>query len=147
MRNLDTKVVNKQLVRDAFQAVDEKQFDQLRELLGEDMICNMVGAPQPMGRDATIEFIANAYAVFPDFRHELKNVIAEGDKVMVQLTNHATHQYEFEGLEPTGNRVHYPSVHMLTIKDDAISEWWLLEDNLGFLTQLGMQLTPAESTS
>jgi predicted ester cyclase len=144
MRNLDTEALNKQLVRDAFQAIDEQQFDRLREFLQEDMTCNMVGVPEPMGRDATVEFIANAYAIFPDFRHELHEVLAEGNKVMVRLTNHTTHQNEFEGLAPTGNRIRYASAHMVTIERGAIAEWWLLEDNFGFLTQLGMQMTPAE---
>lgn len=94
-----------------------------------------------------VDFIANAYVAFPDFRHELHEVLAEGNKVMVRLTNHTTHRNEFEGLEPSGNRIDYPSVHMLTIEENAISEWWLLEDNLGFLTQLGMQLVPSESNS
>lgn len=147
MRNLDTETLNKQLVRNVFHAVDEQQFDRLREFLREDMVCTLIGMPKPMGGEAMVDFIANAYVAFPDFRHELHEVLAEGNKVMVRLTNHTTHRNEFEGLEPSGNRIDYPSVHMLTIEENAISEWWLLEDNLGFLTQLGMQLVPSESNS
>jgi steroid delta-isomerase-like uncharacterized protein len=139
----DARAGNKQLVRKAFAAIDAHDFDQLRELWAEDMICHMAGVPDPMDRDTTIEFIKSFYVIFPDFTHELHDVLAEGNRVVVRLTNHATHENEYEGLAPTGKRIEYASVHMVTIEAGVIEEWWLLEDNLGFMTQLGMELAPA----
>jgi predicted ester cyclase len=139
----DAEAGNKKLVRRVFAAIDAHVFDQLRELWAEDMICHMVGVPDPMDKNTTIEFIKSFYAVFPDFTHELHDVLAEGNRVVVRLTNHATHEIEFEGLAPTGKRIQYASVHMVTIEAGVIEEWWLLEDNLGFMTQLGMELVPA----
>ncbi len=135
---------NKKIVRQCFKAIDAHAFDRMRELWHRDMVCHMIGTPEPMGRDATIEFIEGAYAIFPDFTHELHEVVAEGDNVMVRLTNHTTHQNEFEGLAPTGNQVEYTSFHLVKFADGKIKEWWLLEDNLAFLTQLGMKLVPGE---
>ena len=85
MSNLNTITANKQVVRDVFAAIDAHEFDRLREFWPEDMICEMVGTPEIMSRDDSIEFIKNAYSVFPDFTDDSKDVIAEGDKVMVRV--------------------------------------------------------------
>jgi steroid delta-isomerase-like uncharacterized protein len=140
----DAEAGNKKLVLRVFAAIDAHDFDQLRELWAEDMICHMVGVPDPMDRNTTIEFIKSFYSVFPDFTHELHDVLAEGNRVLVRLTNHTTHENEFEGLAPTGKKIQYASVHMVTLEAGAIKEWWLLEDNLGFMSQLGMELVPTD---
>lgn len=137
------QAANKQLVQNVFAAIDAHNLDQLGEFLAEDMTCQMVGVPDSMDKAATIGFIEGAYAIFPDFTHELHEILAEGDRVMVRLTNHTTHRNEFNGLAPTGNRIQYASAHMLTIEAGLIKEWWLLDDNLDFMTQLGMELVPA----
>jgi len=143
MHARDAEAGNKQLVRRVFAAIDAHDFDQLNELWAEDMVCHMAGVPDPMDRNTTIGFIKSFYAVFPDFTHELHDVLAQGNRVVVRLTNHATHEYVFDGLAPTGKRIQYAAVHMVTLEAGVIEEWWLLEDNLGFMTQLGMELAPA----
>ncbi len=140
----DIQSANKQLVREAFAVVDAHQFDRLRELMSESVVCHMVGVAESMDRESAIEFIRRAYESFPDFAHELHDIIAEDDKVMVRLTNRTTHSKDFEGLAPTGKRIEFASAHLLTIEDGAIKEWWLLDDNYGFLSQLGMVMVTGE---
>jgi len=141
--NIDTEALNKQLVREVFSVIDEQDYIKLKTLWPEDMECVVVGLLEPIGRDETIEFISNAYAAFPDYTHEIQEVVADGNQVMVRVTNHVTHQSEFEGLAPTGKKITYQAIHLVTFENGVISEWWLLEDNLGFMSQLGMQLVPA----
>jgi len=140
----DTHGENKQLVRDVFAAVDGHEFDRLHEFMAADFVCHMVGYPESMDREGTIEFIRAAYEIFPDFTHELQDVVADGNQVMVRLMNHTTHSKDFEGLPPTGKPIDYASAHLLRIENGAIAEWWLLEDNFGFLSQLGMTMKPAD---
>jgi predicted ester cyclase len=42
---------------------------------------------------------------FPDFRFELEDVIAEGDKAVARVSVRGTHRGEMMGLAPTGKRV------------------------------------------
>jgi steroid delta-isomerase-like uncharacterized protein len=145
--NLEIQAANKRLVRDAFAAVDAHEFDRVREMMAEDCVCHMVNYPESMDREGTIEFIRAAYEIFPDFTHELQDVLADGDQVMVRLMNHTTHSKEFEGLPPTGKMINYASAHLLTIENGLIKEWWLLEDNYGFLSQLGMIMVSADKNA
>jgi predicted ester cyclase len=39
---------------------------------------------------------------FPDLQHEIKAMVAEGDKAAVRLNVTGTHKGEFQGILPTG---------------------------------------------
>jgi predicted ester cyclase len=84
------------------------------------------------------------YSAFPDYVHVVETMVAEGDRVAVRLTYNATHQGEFEGIPATGNRISYAGAQIVTIADGMMKEMWVLEDMLGLMSQLGMQLVPAE---
>jgi predicted ester cyclase len=77
----------------------------------------------------------------------IEELVAEGDLVVARLSYRGTHESEFEGIPATGNTVTYSGMQFFRIVDGVIKEWWLVEDNLGFMSQLGMQLTPVESES
>lgn len=141
----DVQATNKELLREVYAAIDRQDFDRLGELISEDAVLHFSGIPEPLGRDATFDLMREFYAAFPDYTHVIEEMIAEGNRVAVRLTFDATHLGEFEGIAPTGKRVSYAGMHIGTIKNGVIEEWWVLEDNLGLMTQLGMQLTPAES--
>jgi len=135
---------NKELVLDVVAAIDEQDYDRLRELWPEDLIIRMVGVPEPMSRDAVIELIQGFYTAFPDNSHEIHEIVAEGELVAVHMTNNATHQDNFEGIPPTGQTISYEAVHIVRFQSGVIREWWLFEDNLGLMFQMGMELRPKE---
>jgi len=43
---------------------------------------------------------------FPDLKHDLINMIAEGDRVVLRLTLTGTHEGEYMGIPPTYNKNH-----------------------------------------
>lgn len=45
---------------------------------------------------------------------------------------------------PKTIRIEYASFHLVKFADGRIKEWWLPEDNLAFMTQLGLKLVPAD---
>ena len=140
----DVEAANKALVRQVYAAIDAQDFDQLRQLWSEDFVLHYVGEPEPIAVDATFDLMRGFYAAFPDYTHVVEEMIAEGDRVAVKLNFHATHQGEFQGISPTGERISYAGAHIATIVDGVVTEWWALEEDLGLMSQLGMQLTPAE---
>ncbi len=72
-------------------------------------------------------------------------MVAEGDKVAVKLTQYGTHTAKYKGIEPTNKYVTVPATHIMMIVNGKVKEWWALEDNLGLMTQLGMELKPKEN--
>ena len=46
----------------------------------------------------------------------------------------------YEGISATGKRISNPAMSIMTIVDGKVKDWWVIEDNLGFMQQLGMEL-------
>jgi predicted SnoaL-like aldol condensation-catalyzing enzyme len=84
-------------------------------------------------------------AAFPDMHMAIDDVIAEGDKVVLQTTMSGTHQGPFWGIAPTGRRFAQHHVHVVRLADAKVVEHWAVRDDLGFLQQLGA--APATGSS
>ena len=76
-------------------------------------------------------------AAFPDWREEIVDMVAEGDKVAVRFRCAGTLQGEFMGVKPNGRRQEVDEVFFLRVQDGRFVEYWGLEDNLTRLQQLG----------
>ena len=104
---------NKALVR---RLVDEfingGKLDLLEELF----------APELVGpvRQADTSF----RAAFPDWREEIVDLVAEGDKVAARFRCSGTFQGEFMGVAPNGRRQEVDEVYFLRVRDGRIVEYW-----------------------
>ena len=76
-------------------------------------------------------------AAFPDWREEIVDMVAEGDKVAVRFRCAGTLQGEFMGAQANGRRQEVDEVFFLRVQDGRFVEYWGLEDNLTRLRQLG----------
>ena len=137
-----TEEKNKEIVRDLFAAMDEGNLERVKKLLASDSKLYSPAVPDPVGVDELIQMIKDYSKAFPDNIHELHEIIAEGNKVAVRLVEHGTHKGEFGGMPATGRRIKLAAIHMGVIEDGKIKEWWLAEDALGQMQQLGMELKP-----
>ena len=88
----------------------------------------------PESLKAAVGWLSKA---FPDMHMAIDDVVAEGDKVVLQTTMSGTHLGPFWGVEPTGKRFAQRHVHGVRIADGKVVEHWAVRDDLGFLQQLG----------
>jgi len=143
----NTEEANKETAVQLYAAIDAQDFEKLRQYLSKDFALSVVGMPEPLDREATFELMKEFYAAFPDFTHVIEEMVAEGDRVAVRMRFEATHQGDFMGIPATGKKVSYAGVQMFTLVDGVCTENWALDDNFGFMMQLGMQLAPATADS
>jgi predicted ester cyclase len=82
---------------------------------------------------------------FPDLRHEIIDMVAEGDRVGVRLSVTGIHKGEFRGIPPTGNKLSLDEMGFITIIDGKITEGWISADMMRLMQQLGAlpSLSPA----
>jgi len=135
---------NKEIAKEVFTAIDAGDFDRLNELFADDFALDAPGLPEPMRKDMLFQLIKTHYTAFPDWIHVIEEVIADGDKVAVKLTQNGTHKAEYEGIPATGVKATLPAMHLITIVDGKIKKWFAIEDYLGLYIQLGMELKPKE---
>ena len=80
---------------------------------------------------------ANVRRGFPDLESTIEDLIAERDKVVAHWRAQATHQGEYMGIPPTGNRVNFTGISIYRIEGGKIAESWSVSDLLGMMQQLG----------
>ena len=79
---------------------------------------------------------------FPDFKHEINSLIAEGDGVVMRVTLTGTHEGEYMGIPPTGNKIKYTGMLEGRFSEGKLVELWGVGDMLTLMQQLGMELKP-----
>lgn len=89
------------------------------------------------------------FAAIPDWRMELRAVVAEGEQVAVRWRAAGTFSGgPFQGIEPTGSRLDLEGLDLLTIRDGRIHANDAFMDGLTYARQLGLlpaQGSPAEA--
>ncbi len=82
---------------------------------------------------------------FPDLESTIEDLIAERDKVVAHWRAQATHQGEYMGIPPTGNRVNFRGISIYRIEGGQIAESWNVSDLLGLMQQLGAVGEPGQA--
>jgi len=86
-------------------------------------------------------------AAFPDAQWVIKDMVAEGDKVVVFQEFQGTHQGTFQHIPATGKHVTGEGIVKYELKDGKIISSEVLTDRLGFLQALGATINTDSSGS
>ncbi len=106
------------------------------------------GFPQgvPETVDGMRELFRQIWEAFPDIRLELLQVAAEGDLYAAQFGVSGTHEGEFMGAAPTGNRLEFDEMQFLRFgPEGTVVERWARLDDVAMMTQLGLMPAPTEA--
>jgi steroid delta-isomerase-like uncharacterized protein len=135
---------NKAVVRQFFEAIDAQNYPRMNELLTPDSVIHYSGPQEDFGTEAIMQVIRLYYQAFPDGIHKFEDVLADGNKVIARILWEGTQKADFQGIPATGIKVSFYQISISRVEDGKIRETWMVEDNLGMLTQLGMELKPKE---
>ena len=135
---------NKAVVRQFFEAIDAQNYARMKELLAPDFVLHYSGPQGDFAGEAFMQMVRAYYTAFPDGVHIFEDILAEGNKVVFRALWEGTQKAEFEGLPATGTKVKFYQIGISSIENGKIKETWVVEDNLGMMTQLGMELKPKE---
>jgi len=133
---------NKAIVLKFYEVFDQQDIEQGRELMSADIIARGLDAEAQIGIDAVMQYGMMMFTAFPDGRHILEEVIAEGDKVVTRGTFSGTHQGALMGIPPTGKHVSFSVIHIDRVVDGKIVEHWGQGNVLDLMQQLGIVFLP-----
>jgi steroid delta-isomerase-like uncharacterized protein len=135
---------NKAIARRGYEAINQNNLDALDEVVAPDITDHDPAPGQAPGLEGVKQWFSSMHTAFPDFRMNVEDMIAEGDKVVARVRLSGTHQGELMGIDATGNRVTITGIDILRINADGkIMERWGNFDDLGMMQQLGVMEPPS----
>lgn len=137
-------------------AVVRRQFELLNQGDTEGAAASWAAESFNHGRKADPARLAQVYASLHTVleRHDLHEMIAEGDWVAVRTTCHGefagrpelpVNDGIFSGIEPSGRTYSVQHIHLFRIAGGKLTEHWANRDDLGAARQIGRELTPSSS--
>lgn len=130
---------NKEIAQRMIDAINNKDYDILDELIASDIVRHCQATPNFNIRSLAEfkEFLKGDAKVFPDSHISTEMLIAEGDKVAGYFTYSGTQKGAMGPFPATGKKADLKYLGILRFEDGKIAEMWVEWDNMTFLTQLG----------
>lgn len=130
---------NKALAMRFGEAVNNKDFSAVRELLAPDFVRHSQATPDlaVANRDQFIEYLKADALTFPDSRQTLEHLVAEGDLVAFWIRYDGTQEGQMGPFPASHKRMVLDCSGLLRVRNGKIAELWIIWDNVAALTQLG----------
>jgi predicted SnoaL-like aldol condensation-catalyzing enzyme len=136
---------NKKLVRTFIEEVfNKRQPGEADRFLAADFIEHNPNLPQ--GLEGRKRFVSAVLAGFSDYRGEIVEILAEGDKVVVRTQWSGTQDGPFLGLPPSGNKVRFSTADFFRVEGGKLAEHWDVVDSLPRAVALGLVPPPKVPT-
>ncbi len=137
------KAANIELAKKFYRHLDALQMDSLKALSAPDLKINyQSGEPGTLGDMEP--YIKMFYTAFPDYKHEIDGIIAADDKVVCRVTFTGTFTNSFMEMNPSGEKFRYKGIQIFQFVNGKVTNFWVVEDELGLMTQLGLELKPID---
>jgi len=125
---------NKKVVLEFLKGIDQCDFSILDRLCTPDLRGHFNG--EQINR-AEIEAAARQFSQsFTGICHDIQDVIAERDRVVIRALDKATHTGDFRSIAATGRHVSFEMIAIYRIKDGKIAGVWEQIDIMDLLYQI-----------
>ncbi len=117
------------------EAIDRQDWQAAVELVAPD--CRARAGGHDLDRDAWLGMGKTFAAAFPDGKHEIEHVVAEGDRVVLRGTWSGTHRGAFQGVPASGRKAVMDMVVIERIAGGKIIEHFAIFDAVALMQQIG----------
>lgn len=128
---------NKEVVRNAIAAFNARDLDLFFSYHTEDTTSKEVYFEEPLGRDEFREFLEEFWYSYPDAHIDTKNMVAEGNTVVVENVLSATFENDFGDVEATGRSYTVNEAVFFELKGGKIKAARIYMDRKTIEEQLG----------
>jgi steroid delta-isomerase-like uncharacterized protein len=125
-------------MRSTYERINAGDIAGFGDLVADDFVEHQ-GMPAVPTKEGTLEFFRALLAAFPDWRMNVEDLIAGGDKAVARVTVTGTHKGEFMGVPPTGTQVEVELIDIMRFDGAGlVREHWGVADMLSLMQQLGV---------
>ena len=135
MSDTSTNIASQEAFR---AAVNGGHLIALNDLVAADAIDHDPAPGQVAGPEGYKTFFAEMRTAFPDLHIEPVTLVADGDQVAFAYTLTGTHRGPFQDHPATGKTIQVRGMQISRFADGRLIERWGSSDELGILTQLGL---------
>jgi predicted ester cyclase len=96
-----------------------------------------IGSNPVMSFNGHRDMAAAFYAGFPDLRHIIEDVLAEGERAVVRFRIEGTNTAAFMGIPPSGKRIDVGAFAQLKVSGGKVVELRAQFDQMGLMQQIG----------
>ena len=142
---------NISIVRRQFDILNKHDVKTVEKDYADNFRGMATGAPGELNREQNSQYTRQYIEAFPDLHFDLKDVIAQGNKVAAFWVGRGTHKAPLvsstgETIPPTNRMTSVPGCTLYEFKNDKIVRQDILWDQVTLLTQLGI-MTGQQQTS
>ena len=101
------------------------------DLLGDEFCFRGSLGAEMRGRDAFLEYVRSVRGALADYRCEILDCIAEGNKAFAKMRFGGVHVAPFRDYQPTRKPVHWLGAALFYFDGGYIAELWVLGDLAG----------------
>jgi steroid delta-isomerase-like uncharacterized protein len=130
---------NRTTVRAFVAAVNAQAWERIDAVVAPDVVrhSRAAGSAQVRSREELKAFLRDELTTFPDAHEEIRDLIAEGDKVAVRHGFSGTQRGPLGSYPPSDKRLESEYLAIYRLAGGKIVEIWAEWDNLSSLIQLG----------
>jgi steroid delta-isomerase-like uncharacterized protein len=137
-------VDNAATMRSTYELINAGDLARFGELVADDFVEHQGGLGFPTTKEGMLDFFRALLTSFPDFRMNVEDLIADGDKTVARVRASGTHQGEFMGVPPSGTGVDVELIDIMRFDGAGLlCEHWGVADMLSLMQQLGVVPTGA----
>jgi steroid delta-isomerase-like uncharacterized protein len=125
--------------------INQGRLERADDLVKEDFVELDPLPGQEQGREGLKAVIHALRSAFPDMHWVVKEMVAEGDKVVTRFVWTGTHHGVFLGIPATGKSVEVKGVVIDRLENGRMADSRILMDTMGLMQQLGVIPAPPAS--
>lgn len=110
-------------------------------LYSDDIVVHGYRGIEP-GLESVKRFYEGFWAVFPDAKVALQELIEEGETLVARYVITGTQHHPFMGVAANGQRIELPGISVLHFRNGRCFERWACSDSLVLASQIGATITP-----
>jgi predicted ester cyclase len=129
---------NKDVIRSFVTAWNERDFDRFDSVMAAGASLTVSGMTVPCDPKGTRAIAEEWTTAFPDWRFDLRAIVAEKDLVVAHLPYSGTFTRPIFGMAPTERRAEVDEMVIFRLADGKVSEAWEVYDEAGMWRQLGV---------
>jgi steroid delta-isomerase-like uncharacterized protein len=119
-------------------AENNHDLSHLADFLHSDIEQHLSASEVVAGLDAYRLQLEGLFRGLPDFHTVFDDRFATDDRVVCRWTSSGTHEGEFFGLPPTGNRIEWMGISLWEFEAGKARRGWVMQDSAALMRQLGV---------